>query len=52
MADDLTAAEWKGVIRSSLFLNPKHNAMGVFEKIKARLVANGKQQDKNLWVDR
>lgn len=39
-------------IRSSLFLNPKHDAMGVFDKIKARLVANGKQQDRNVWTDR
>jgi hypothetical protein len=49
---DLTPGEWKGVIRSSLFLNPKHDAMGVFEKVKARLVGNGKQQDRNLWTDR
>ena len=49
---DLTAAQAKGIIRSSLFLNPKHDAMGAFQKIKARLVGNGKQQDKNLWPDR
>ena len=52
MPSELTPDEWKGVIRSSLFLNPKHDAMGVFEKVKARLVGNGKQQDRNLWVDR
>jgi hypothetical protein len=49
---DLTSDEAKGIIRSSLFLNPKHNAMGEFEKIKARLVGNGKQQDRDLWPDR
>ena len=50
--EDLTPAEAKAVIRSSLFLNPKHDAMGTFEKIKARLVGNGKQQDRDLWPDR
>ena len=49
---DLTADQAKGVIRSSLFLNPKHDATGAFQKIKARLVGNGKQQDKTLWPDR
>ena len=48
----LTPAQAKGIIRSSLFLNPKHDATGTFQKIKARLVGNGKQQDKNLWPDR
>ena len=52
MPTDLSDAERKSLIRSSLFLNPKHDATGVFEKIKARLVANGKQQDKNLYQDR
>jgi hypothetical protein len=49
---ELSSAELKTVIRSSLFLNPKHDAMGTFEKIKARLVGNGKQQDRDLWPDR
>jgi len=52
MPSELTSEEWTRVIRSSLFLNPKHDAMGVFQKIKARLVANGKQQDKELYPDR
>ena len=50
--EDLPVSDRKGIIRSSLFLNPKHNAMGTFEKIKARLVGNGAQQDKNLYPDR
>jgi hypothetical protein len=49
---DLTRAETRGIIRSHLFLNPKHDAMGVFEKIKARLVGDGSMQDKNLYPDR
>lgn len=52
MPTSLKSDQWEKLIRSSLFLNPKHDAMGVFDKIKARLVANGKQQDRNLWTDR
>ena len=32
-----------------MFLKDKHSADGVFEKFKARLVAGGDQQDKNLY---
>jgi hypothetical protein len=34
-----------------MFLKAKHNARGKFEKLKARLVANGAQQDKTLYTD-
>jgi hypothetical protein len=38
----------KKVIRSFMFLKTKFDGMGRFEKIKARLVANGAQQDRNF----
>ncbi len=45
----LTSNERKAVIRSSMFLKDKFTASGVFDKIKARLVAGGDQQDKELY---
>ena len=45
----LTNTEAVNVIRSHMFLKAKFDAQGVFEKIKARLVANGAQQDKKLY---
>ena len=47
----LTAEQRKAVIRSSMFLKEKFLATGEFEKLKARLVAGGDQQDKNLYDD-
>ena len=47
--NDLTTNERKAVIRSSMFLKDKFTASGVFDKIKARLVAGGDQQDKELY---
>jgi len=46
---DLTVAERKAVIRSSMFLKDKYMASGAFDKLKARLVAGGDQQDKELY---
>ena len=43
---DLSKTQRKKVIRSCLFLKEKFNSRGVFERLKARLVANGKQQDR------
>ena len=37
------------IIRSSMFLKEKFLASGEFEKLKARLVAGGDQQDKTLY---
>jgi hypothetical protein len=48
---DLSARQIKKVIRSIMFLKTKFDGMGVFEKIKARLVANGAMQDKALYPD-
>jgi hypothetical protein len=48
---DLSARQIKRSIRSLMFLKTKFDGMGNFEKIKARLVANGKQQDRSLYPD-
>jgi hypothetical protein len=47
----LTAAVNGAVIRSSMFLKEKFLLSGEFEKLKARLVAGGDQQDKELYHD-
>jgi hypothetical protein len=39
------------IIRSSMFLKDKFLASGDYEKLKARLVAGGDQQDKTLYDD-
>ena len=47
----LSGAEKRRIIRSSMFLKEKFLASGEFEKLKARLVAGGDQQDRNLYED-
>ena len=47
----LTAAQRSAIIRSSMFLKKKNNPDGSFQKLKARLVAGGDQQDKGLYDD-
>ena len=47
----LSKRQLKKKIRSFMFLKPKYDAMAIFEKIKARLVANGSQQDKTIFDD-
>ena len=42
---DLSARQLKHMIRSFMFLKTKFNAIGEFEKIKARLVGMGDQQE-------
>ena len=47
----LTAEERSAIIRSSMFLKRKIHPDGSFDKYKARLVAGGDQQDKQLYDD-
>jgi Reverse transcriptase (RNA-dependent DNA polymerase) len=47
----LTAEERSRIIRSSMFLKEKYLTSGEFEKLKARLVAGGDQQDKDMYDD-
>ena len=47
----LTSTEKHGIIRSQMFLKEKYLPTGEFEKLKARLVAGGNQQDKDLYDD-
>jgi Reverse transcriptase (RNA-dependent DNA polymerase) len=47
----LSAIENSRVIRSSMFIKRKNFPDGKFEKLKARLVAGGDQQDKKLYDD-
>jgi hypothetical protein len=47
----LTDLERGRIIRSSMFLEEKFFPTGEFEKLKARLVAGGHMQNKNLYED-
>ena len=47
----LSSSEMSSIIRSSMFLKKKNFPNGKFEKYKARLVAGGDQQNKNLYDD-
>ena len=47
----LSSTEKHRIIRSQMFLKEKYLPTGVFEKLKARLVAGGNQQDKELYDD-
>ncbi len=47
----LTQDQRRSVIRSSMFLKEKYLPSGAFDKLKARLVAGGDQQDKSLYSD-
>jgi len=47
----LNSSQLEKVIRSQLFLKVKYDALGNYVKIKGRLVANGKQQDRDLYPD-
>ena len=47
----LSGEEKSRIIRSSMFLKEEFLASGEFEKLKARLVAGGDQQDKTLYDD-
>ena len=49
--NQLSNRQLKKIIRSSMFLKEKFDAAGIFEKLKARLVAGGDMQDRNLYED-
>jgi hypothetical protein len=48
---ELTSNQLRSVIRSFMFLKLKYDSAGVFDKIKARLVAGGHQQDRTVYDD-
>jgi hypothetical protein len=50
-AKDLSKRQLKKRIRSLMFLKTKFDALGRFEKIKARLVGDGRMQDRNMYPD-
>jgi len=47
--EELTSEELRRIISSSMFLKDKYTADGVFEKLKARLVAGGHLQDREVY---
>jgi hypothetical protein len=48
---NLTKAQKRAIIWSSMFLKDKYFASGAFQKFKARLVAGGDQQDRTIYED-
>jgi len=48
---DLTNDERKRAIRSLMFLKEKFKPSGAFQKLKARLVADGSRQDRTIYTD-
>jgi hypothetical protein len=48
----LNLKQRRKIIRSSMFLKEKYDGMGKFEKLKGRLVADGRMQDKTLYADK
>ena len=48
---DLTRDEHDKIIRCSMFLKEKFTASGEYDKLKARPVAGGDQQDRGLYED-
>jgi Reverse transcriptase (RNA-dependent DNA polymerase) len=46
---DMNEQEIKSIIPSSMFLKEKFTAEGAFDKLKARLVAGGHQQDRSVY---
>jgi Reverse transcriptase (RNA-dependent DNA polymerase) len=47
----LSSEERRRIIRSSMFIHSKYNPDGTFNKLKARLIAGGDQQDKSIYDD-
>ena len=46
---DLSPAQLKKIIPSSMFLKAKHKPNGTFDKLKSRLVAGGHRQDTTMY---
>ena len=51
LESSLSGTDRSRIIRSQMFLKEKFLSTGEFEMLKARLVAEGDQQDKNLYED-
>ena len=49
MWEELTEDEYRRAITSRMFLKNEYRADGTFEKIKARLVAGGHRQDRDIY---
>ena len=49
MKKDIPQEDRSRIIRSFMFLKEKFTAEGLMDKLKSRLVANGKQQDRQLY---
>ena len=52
LRSNLSGKQRRKIIRSSMFLKEKFDGMGKFEKLKGRLVADGRMQDKSLYADK
>ena len=49
--NSLTKTQMRKIIRSSMFLKEKFDSMGVFEKLKASILAGDDQQNKSPYKD-
>jgi hypothetical protein len=49
--EEMSAEQLRLVITSSMFLKEKKTAQGLFDKLKARLVAGGHLQDRDIYDD-
>ena len=47
--NSLTEKEKREAINSHMFLKEKYDALGLFDKLKGRLVARGDEQDKDMY---
>jgi len=52
LLDELSTKDRRSIICCSMFLKEKYKADGSFDKVKARLVAGGHQQDRTVYGDK